>query len=61
MGYLVGGGGASVLCGWFAHYFLHTFLVVDPADLTRQRLGRFSSSSVYGRTEADVSDLRTSE
>jgi hypothetical protein len=56
-----GGRGPSVLCGWFANYFLHMFLVADPADLTRQRLGHFSSSSVYGRTEADVSDLRTGE
>ncbi|KAL3788928.1 hypothetical protein ACHAW5_008662 [Stephanodiscus triporus] len=51
--------GPSVFFAWFANYFIHMFLGTDPKDKTRQKLGRFSSTSIYGRTEADVADLRT--
>lgn len=51
--------GPSVFFAWFANYFIHMFLGTDPKDKTRQKLGHFSSTSIYGRTEADVADLRT--
>jgi hypothetical protein len=51
----------SVFFGWFANYFTHLFLWTAPEDPTRQEIGGFSSTAIYGTTDQDSQDLRTGQ
>lgn len=51
----------NVFFSWFANYFIHMFLDTSSSDITRQNLGRVSSTSIYGKSEQDVRSMRTME